>query len=188
MKKFLILAPLFLAVFVLGSALAQNRSRHRKHKPLPVGTGTSAISWEPEEGSAFLVYTRKLPTVTKIELHQITKHDGQVQILSSKTLLGDDAEQFANLWRHLKRGSGAACFVPAYNVKFYSGESLVLDTEVCFGCDNLTLPNGASNKQWGFDGNGPEGQALLSALKTLLSPMAQQIVGRERRERVSQLA
>jgi hypothetical protein len=94
--------------------------------------------------------------------------------------LDDDAEQFLKLWRRLKRGSGAACFVPAYNVKFYSSESLVLDSEICFGCDNLTLPNGALHKQWGFDGRGPEGQALLSALKKLLSPMAQQIVGPER--------
>ena len=178
MKKLLILTTL--AVFVVGSVLAQNKPRHRKHKSIPVGIGTGAISWEPEEGSAFRAYTTSLPAVTKIELHRITKHDGQVQILSSKILLDDEAEQFAKLWRRLKRGSGAGCFVPAYNVKFYSGKSLVLDTEVCFGCDNLTLPNGASSTQWDFDGSGPEGRALLSALKTLLSPPAQQIVGPKR--------
>ena len=180
MKKFLILTTLVLAVFVVGSVLAQNKRRHRKHKSIPVGTGTSPISWEPEEGSAFRAYTRNLPAVTKIELQQITKHDGQVQILSSKILVDDEAEQFAKLWRRLKRGSGAGCFVPAYDVKFYSGESLVLDTEVCFGCDNLTLPNGASSTQWGFDRSGLEGRALLSALKTLLSPPAQQVVGPKR--------
>ena len=158
-----------LVVMVLAiSVAAQPKSKHRKHKRIPPGNGYSVGSWEPEEGSAFLVYTKKLPVVTKIELRQITKHENQLTILSSRTLLGDEAERFATMWRRLKRGPGAGCFVPAYNIRFFSNESLVLDTQVCFGCDNITLPDGVSNKQWGFDGRGPEGQALLAVLKFLL--------------------
>ena len=125
-----------------------------KPKAAPVGTGYSPWSWEPEASSAFLAYTRKLPVVTKVELRQIKEQNNQLLVLSSKTLLGDDAEHFAMLWRRLKRGPGAACFEPAYNVKFFSNETLLLDSEVCFGCDNLTLPNGASSKQWGVDFHG----------------------------------
>jgi hypothetical protein len=161
------------AGLVVFSVLAQNKQRHGKPRSVPIGTGTGAISWEPEEGSAFLAYTRKLPAVTRIELDKITKQDGQITVLSSKILTSDDAEQFAKLWRRLKRGSGAGCFVPAYNLKFFANEDLLLDTEVCFGCDNLTLPDGTRTERWGFDGKGPEGQALLAALKILLSPTAQ---------------
>jgi len=168
MRTFVKLAAMFVVVVLVGSVTAQQKSKHPKHKAAPVGTGYSPSSWEPEEGSAFLAYTRKLPVVTKVELRQIKEQNNQLLVLSSKTLLGDDAEYFAMLWRRLKRGPGAACFEPAYNVKFFSSETLLLDSEVCFGCDNLTLPNGASSKQWGFDGRGPEGRALLSALKTLL--------------------
>ncbi len=60
--------------------------QRKKRTGVPVGTGVSASSWDPEEGSAFFRYTRKLPQIAKVELFRITEDQGQIRIVASKTL------------------------------------------------------------------------------------------------------
>lgn len=64
-----------------------------------------------------------------------------VKMLNSISLKGRDAEKVATLWRRLEPGNGMGCFGPAYLLRFYNQDKLLLDTEVCFHCCNITLPN-----------------------------------------------
>lgn len=171
-----------------GIADAQKRSKNRKTKRTRIGTGVVAERWEPEENSIFYKFTRALPKVDKVELYLVGSIRGvevadnalsvpgiykgrfRVRTVASKTLLDSDAEQFAQIWRGLKRGNGGGCFTPAHYIRFYSSGQLLFETSVCFHCHNLTLPNGENNEPWGFDVDGKSGQELLNALKGLLSP------------------
>jgi hypothetical protein len=170
-----ITAALLLTVLVGASVLAdaQDGTKSRKSKRKPDETWMAVNSWEPEEGSPFFKYTRQLPVVTRVELRLVRSEQGQAHILASKVLLNDEAEQFARVWRGLRRGGGSLSFTPEYQLEFYSGDELLLKTDVCFHCRNLTLPNGGNHQEWGFDAKGKTGQALLKLLKALLpSPMA----------------
>jgi hypothetical protein len=62
------------------------------------------------------------------------------KILASKILSGEDANKISKLWRSLKNGNGAGCFAPAYVLRFYQKDKLLLMTDVCFHCCNVTLP------------------------------------------------
>jgi hypothetical protein len=62
------------------------------------------------------------------------------QIVTSKTLTGSDANRVSSLWRKLRQGNGAGCFAPAYVLRFYQEDRLLLATDVCFHCCNVTLP------------------------------------------------
>ena len=92
-----------------------------------------------------------------------------------------EAQTITRFWRRLNQASGDLCFAPAYWLKFYSNNDLVFETIVCFGCQVLVLPDG---EFWGFDARGVVGAQLLKQLNAVPA-IAQQIVGPERRERVS---
>lgn len=62
------------------------------------------------------------------------------KILASKTFSGENANKISDLWRDLKNGNGAGCFAPAYVLRFYQNDTLLLMTDVCFHCCNVTLP------------------------------------------------
>ena len=62
------------------------------------------------------------------------------QIVAAKTLTGADANRISMRWRKLRRGNGAGCFAPAYILRFYQKDELLLATDVCFHCCNITLP------------------------------------------------
>jgi hypothetical protein len=165
------IATALIFVIVLGVSIvadAQKRTKGRKSNRKAVETYVVAESWEPEKGSLFFKYTRQLPDVTRVKLRLIRNDKDQVRILASTILLNDEAAQFAKVWRGLKRGVGAGCFVPAYQLKFYSNDKLLLETDVCFHCHNLTLLNDGLFEHWGFDADGKSGQALLNSLKALL--------------------
>jgi hypothetical protein len=59
--------------------------------------------------------------------------------LSSKTIMGEEAQRIAQLWRALKPGGGAGCFAPGYQLRFKHQDRAVLITNVCFQCCNVTL-------------------------------------------------
>ena len=101
------------------------------------------------------MYVTKLPAVDKVEILAIeglnredidctrpniicSKYPGK--ILASKTLVDGDAKRLGNLWRKLETGNGAACFSPAYVLRFYRKDKLVLMTDVCFHCCAISLP------------------------------------------------
>ena len=146
-------------------------------------------SWEPEKGSFFRKVTRELPVVSKVEVAQIGSglsldpsssdrliFQGKevIRVLKTKTLVGDEAESFAKIWRQLNQGSSNACFAPAYLLRFYSGDQQLFETLVCFHCRNLMLTDG---EFWGFDADNPAGSKLLKELQVLFPPIAEQALG-----------
>jgi hypothetical protein len=62
------------------------------------------------------------------------------QVVAAKTLSGVDANLISMRWRKLRPGNGAGCFGPAYILRFYQRDELLLETDVCFHCCNITLP------------------------------------------------
>jgi hypothetical protein len=64
-----------------------------------------------------------------------------LMISEDKTLSGGDATKIVTLWRKLKRGNSGGCFSPARVLRFYRGDQLLLETEVCLYCRKISLPN-----------------------------------------------
>jgi hypothetical protein len=64
---------------------------------------------------------------------------------------------------------GMACFSPAYKVKFFAKETLLLGSTICFHCHNLTLPEEGRGELYPFDADGKTGQNLLKAIQSTLA-------------------
>ncbi len=119
---------------------------------------TFAQTKKDNEKDVFKESVTNLPPIDKIEILAVkwlnsvkreeidcTKPDivcsqFPARILASKTIVGDDAKKLSNLWRNLKNGNGAGCFAPAYVLRFYQKDKIILTTDVCFHCCNITLP------------------------------------------------
>ena len=72
-----------------------------------------------------------------------------------KTLTGKDADRLSALWRKLERDylhTEDKCFTPDQVLRFYRGDKLLLETEVCAFCRKITLPKrGVVNVEGGAD-------------------------------------
>ena len=64
------------------------------------------------------------------------------EIGPSRSLVGDDAKRFAQLWRALERDSlhSDRCLVPDHVLRFFQGDKILLETQVCTLCRKVTLP------------------------------------------------
>ena len=89
---------------------------------------------------------------------------GQHQI-TRNILVGKAAEDFAAQWRKLLPGPGAGCFAPAYGIRFWAKDQMLLETEVCYHCRNLIIPGVGIQP---FNAEGKSGKDLLVTLKKLL--------------------
>jgi len=98
------------------------------------------------EGSLRLV----LPD-DKSQLYHVEPYDEWWTIHSRTTVKGPDAERLAALYRGLKPRPnkpgtfiiGPNCHMPPFAYRFYSGDQLLYDTSVCWGCENLIVgPDG----------------------------------------------
>ncbi len=78
-----------------------------------------------------------------------------LKIDSSQTLTGADADRLAALWRKLHRDylhEVDTCFHADHILRFYQGDHLLLETEVCVYCKKITLPNlGMVHVEGGLD-------------------------------------
>jgi hypothetical protein len=176
MSRILITLLLLAANLVaVNEAGAQTKRKHRKPRLRTV----VRYVWQPEKGSLFYKLTRELPQISKIEISHIQSalHPGPlrsdeilfhgkepVRILATTTLLNRDTQGVTKFWRRLNQASGDLCFAPAYMLKFYSDDRELFETIVCFGCQNLMLPDG---ELWGFDAHGIAGVSLLKELNSL---------------------
>jgi hypothetical protein len=123
---------------------------------------THAQQTQADDDPAYQKYVIALPAVDKVEVLAVTGFPPSewknvdctnpdiicnlpnrmpVRILASKTLSGEGANRISMLWRNLRRGNGAGCFAPGYVLRFYQQDKLLLATEVCFHCCNITLPD-----------------------------------------------
>lgn len=187
MKLRLFKAGLLLLVTLLLSTQPDGFSQVKKRKS-KIGVGRPLEEWNPEPDSEFYKLVTALPKVDKAELYfyhgkrldnlprgseipaLILQFGMPVDVISSKILSDKDAEAFASIWRKVLRGNGAGCIVPAYRIRFYTKDKLILEADVCFHCHNLALKRDTEgNSQiWGFNADSKSGQALLAKLKELL--------------------
>lgn len=122
----------------------------------------SAYSQQPgSRRNHFRDFVTRLPEVDKVELLTVTplqtddlaKVDCSgtevlcgagsfpLSINAVKTESGSDASRIAALWRKLKRGEPGHCFAPDHVLRFIHGNKLLLATEVCLYCSQITIPS-----------------------------------------------
>lgn len=90
-------------------------------------------------------------------------------ILDRTTLVGDEAEALAALWRSQVFGLGfeGLCHHPAFGLRFRRGEAVVFETSVCFRCSNFSTTVLGEAGYWGFDHTRPQCTNLLLRLQGL---------------------
>ena len=98
---------------------------------------TAAFAAKPRR--ALIPYTRRLPTIDKIELQKLKANEIWIgSIEATKTIDGAEAQTIASLWRSLTYTSFTAdCHEPAYGIKFYRKGKVVLYASLCWQCDNV---------------------------------------------------
>ncbi len=137
----------------LSTVLAQQSKRNRVRK-------TSKAIYS----AVYLRDIKKLPQVDQVEIiatallpqEEWGKIDCQdprnkcngigylpMRELLTKTITGAEALRLAQLWRSLEPGGGAGCFAPGYQLRFKNREQVVLISNVCFHCCNVTLQDGS---------------------------------------------
>jgi hypothetical protein len=127
-----------------------------------------------------LPYTSQLPKIDKIEVYQLdTDGEGHVEgVVSTRSVTGKDAQNLANLWRKQDYDFhyAAACFEPAYAVLFWQGDSLVVEGQICFNCEQvhftkkvtkLDIKDGCAYQ--GFNARTDQAHALEKQLDELFS-------------------
>jgi hypothetical protein len=114
--------------------------------------------------------TSLLPPVSKVELLEVGRLtvDGEMaSIKSSKLIEGLPARRIASIWRsqswdHKYR---ADCHVPAYAIKFYAGDKLILYTSICWKCSDVEFLGPGPLGAQGFNAKNRKGRALLRIFK-----------------------
>ncbi|MCM3873814.1 MAG: hypothetical protein ND895_24260 [Pyrinomonadaceae bacterium] len=160
------------------------RSQHVRKQPQKRHIGGGESGGTPNEDSLLYKYTRGLARVDRVEISEVrfapaaTNGGSETKIIKSVAFQGVEAEKFASVWRDLNGGTGAGCFSPAYLVKFYFDERLLLGSTICFHCHNLTLPVGETIEIHSFDADGPTGQRLLKTVQDALANSSASSYGR----------
>lgn len=108
--------------------------------------------------------TQKLPAVDRVELFKLKLVGDlwQGEIESTKTLKGTGAKNISTLWRNLAYRPGlSACHEPAYGIKFYSGNKMLVYATVCWSCNTIGFEKPYINYTQSFDGRDTKGRQLL---------------------------
>jgi hypothetical protein len=111
----------------------------------------------------YLPYTRNLPHIDKVELLKLKLIDDQWNgdILATKVLKGSEAQRIASLWRkQTYTSSQSACHNPAYAIKFYSQEKLLVYASVCWSCNNIFMMTPKLSRTQNFLGGNRRGEQL----------------------------
>ncbi len=113
-------------------------------------------------------YTVNLQSVDKVELLELQRK-GDVWnggIKSTKTLEGVEAQKVASLWRsQTYLPYSAICHLPAYAIKFYSQDKLLVYATLCWECDNIRFKTPDLTQTQGFGGGDKKGQRLLGVFR-----------------------
>ncbi|HSE21053.1 MAG TPA: hypothetical protein VLB68_05325 [Pyrinomonadaceae bacterium] len=117
---------------------------------------------QTNKGDPFRRYIKTLPEVDRIEVLELKPlltdevksvdcHRADLvcapdnfpyEIGPSRSLVGEHAKRFAALWRALERDSlhRDRCLVPDHALRFFQGDKILLETQVCTLCRKVTLP------------------------------------------------
>jgi len=121
-----------------------------------------AVFCQTNKGDPFRRFIKKLPEVDRVEvitLNPLLTDEAKsvdchraglvcapdnfpYEIGPSRSLVGGDAKSFAALWRALDRDSlhSDRCLVPDHALRFFQGDKILLETQVCTLCRKVTLP------------------------------------------------
>jgi hypothetical protein len=80
-------------------------------------------------------------------------------------LTGELAQQVAQLWRSLPDGEQMRCHNPRHGLRFYCGESVLLEAAICFECNNISIIANGRHEWVAFDGQAPSSQRLLAMIR-----------------------
>ena len=73
--------------------------------------------------------------------------------------------EIVRLWRLLPTGVQARCHIPAYGLRFYNGETQVLEATLCWRCNNIHLRAARGPCYSTFDGPSAAAQELRGILQ-----------------------
>jgi hypothetical protein len=123
------------------------------------------INWQA------LRYTRKLPAIDRVELQKLKASEMAIEsIVATQTLQGRQAKDVARVWRTQKYAAYPAdCHYPAYGIKFFSKQRLILYASLCWQCDNIEFITPKLGRRQRFDGDSPKGKQLLEIFKKAFS-------------------
>jgi hypothetical protein len=112
-------------------------------------------------------YTNDLPRIDKVELLKLRVAEyGSGGILATKTLTGQEAQKVASLWRRQTyRNILIDCHNPAFGLRFYSGEKLLVHANICWDCDNISFETPEFISTLYFEGRRKVGQQLLGVFR-----------------------
>jgi hypothetical protein len=114
-------------------------------------------------------FTYNLPKINKVELLHLEEHaegwNGKIE--ASKILSNTEAKTVASLWRALPYKSlSATCHNPAYGIRFFAGDKLLVFATICYDCDNIRFDTPELGRTQGFYGDSKKGQQLLEIFRT----------------------
>ena len=111
----------------------------------------------------FLPYTRRLPSIDKIELLKLMLKDDRWngEIAGTKLLKGSEAQKVASLWRRQTyTPNTSACHEPAYAIKFYNRGKLLAYASVCWACNSIFFITPDLHRTQSFAGGDKKGEEL----------------------------
>ena len=140
-----------------------------------------ALGWVELSG---LKATAELPSVDRIEINLVASDqptdntapgfpvfsgDGisRHRILGRKLATGPEAAQLLGAWRtlHTSAALSGMCHEPGYGLRFFHGTKLVLETSVCFKCQNFVVPVPKLGSAYcGFDAQNEAGRRVFNLL------------------------
>ena len=84
-----------------------------------------------------------------------------------KTITGEQAKEFGTKWRSMMFwwGFSAMCHEPAYGLRFFSGQSLLLETTLCWKCSNFEVSTPLGYRFMGFDKKRPQAESFWRSLQ-----------------------
>ena len=96
---------------------------------------------------------------------QVEKHGIGVK----KSLSAEETKKFMQRWSrmHFHWGLSGMCHEPGFIVRFLKDGKPVLETTLCFKCQNFEAPSALGPTLMGFEKKSPDGQAFVAHFKGL---------------------
>ena len=81
---------------------------------------------------------------------------------------GELAQRIANLFRQLTPGESARCHIPAFGLRYYYKNQLVLQVSMCWECNNMYVWKNDDTLLYGLNLQQPSSKHLLTLLEESL--------------------
>ncbi len=112
-----------------------------------------------------------LPSQATPESFPVLPYDADYPTFGNRKLREDDLKRFLNLWEifPVNDSGGAMCHFPVYGFQFYKKDKLILETSLCWVCENFYIDTNYFGSNWmGFDSGSAVGLSLLEFCDAIL--------------------